>query len=140
MPDEELISLRIPSTALTADWTALCRTRVKSEVSAVVAVDEECSETAAHLVDSVFPHVPVRQWVLSFPHALRYRLAYDASMVTDVLRIFMETIFASLICAVPSENPSGLGWPCFVKGTGETKGKMEKESCAREAMTVNILV
>jgi hypothetical protein len=60
-------------------------------------VDEECSETAAHLVDSVFPHFPVRQWVLSFPHALRYRLAYDASMVTDVLRIFMETIFASLI-------------------------------------------
>jgi hypothetical protein len=55
------------------------------------------SETAAHLVDSVFPHVPVRQWVLSFPHALRYRLAYDADMVTDVLRIFTKTVFASLI-------------------------------------------
>ncbi len=55
------------------------------------------SETAAHLVDGVFPHVPVRQWVLSFPHALRYRLAYDAGMVTDVLRIFTKTVFASLI-------------------------------------------
>ena len=50
--------------------------------------------------------------VLSFPHALRYRLAYDAGMVTDersecepdrakpvidVLRIFTKTVFASLI-------------------------------------------
>jgi len=26
--------------------------------------------------------VPVRQWVLTFPHPLRYRLAYDAQMVT----------------------------------------------------------
>ena len=39
----------------------------------------------------------VRQSVLAFPHALRYRLAYDASLVTDVLRLFTNTIFASLI-------------------------------------------
>src|SRR6266446_7779425 len=54
-------------------------------------------DTAAHLVDRVFPRVPVRQWVLSFPHDLRYRLAYDASLVTDVLGIFTSTIFASLL-------------------------------------------
>ena len=35
--------------------------------------------------------------MLSFPHDLRYRLAYDASLVTDVLSIFTKTIFASLI-------------------------------------------
>ena len=29
------------------------------------------SDTAAHLVDRVFPRVPVRQWL---PYALRYRL------------------------------------------------------------------
>jgi hypothetical protein len=46
------------------------------------------ADTAAHLVDRVFPRVPVRQWVLSFPHDLRYRLAYDSSLVTDVLGIF----------------------------------------------------
>ena len=40
------------------------------------------TDTAAHLMDSVFPHVPARQWVLSVPFALRYRLAYDAEMVT----------------------------------------------------------
>ena len=38
-----------------------------------------------------------RQWVLSFPHALRYRLAYDAQLVSAVLNIFIKTIFASLI-------------------------------------------
>jgi len=47
------------------------------------------ADTAAHLVDRVFPRVPVRQWVLSFPHALRYRLAYDSELVTDVLRVFI---------------------------------------------------
>src|SRR2546427_9008335 len=36
------------------------------------------ADTAAHLVDSVFPHVPVRQWVLSLPFALRYRLARNS--------------------------------------------------------------
>jgi hypothetical protein len=54
------------------------------------------ADTAAHLVDRVFPRVPVRQWVLSLPYALRYRLAYDAQMVTDVLAIFTRTVFASL--------------------------------------------
>ena len=34
-------------------------------------------ERAAHLVDHVFPRVPVRQWVLSLPPRLRYRLAWD---------------------------------------------------------------
>ena len=55
------------------------------------------ADTAAHLVDRVFPRVPVRQWVLSLPYALRYRLAYDASLVTEVLAIFTRTVFGSLI-------------------------------------------
>ncbi len=54
------------------------------------------ADTAAHLVDRVFPAVPVRQWVLSLPFALRYRLAYDASLVTDVLRIFVSVVFGSV--------------------------------------------
>jgi Transposase zinc-binding domain len=55
------------------------------------------ADTAAHLVDRVFPRVPIRQWVLSLPYALRYRLAYDASLATDVLAIFTKTVFASQI-------------------------------------------
>jgi len=54
------------------------------------------ADTAAHLVDRVFPEVPIRQWVLSLPFALRYRLAYDANLVRDVLHIFVQAVFASL--------------------------------------------
>jgi hypothetical protein len=54
------------------------------------------ADTAAHLVDRVFPEVPIRQWVLSLPFALRYRLAYDAHLVRDVLPIFVQTVFGSL--------------------------------------------
>lgn len=45
------------------------------------------ADTAAHLVDRVLPKVPVRQWVLSQPFALRYRLAYDARLARDILNI-----------------------------------------------------
>src|SRR5947209_4371174 len=38
------------------------------------------TETAAHLVDHVLPMVPVRQWVLSLPFVLRYRMTYDADL------------------------------------------------------------
>jgi hypothetical protein len=51
------------------------------------------ADTAAHLVDHVFPRAPARQWVLSLPFALRYRLAYDAEIVTAVLQVFIRALF-----------------------------------------------
>ena len=51
------------------------------------------ADTAAHLVDHVFPHAPARQWVLSLPFALRYRLAYDSTVVTAVLQVFIRALF-----------------------------------------------
>jgi hypothetical protein len=54
------------------------------------------ADTAAHLVDRVFPEAPVRQWVLSLPFALRYRLAFDQQLCGHVLRIFVKTVFCSL--------------------------------------------
>ena len=54
------------------------------------------ADTAAHLVDRVLPEAPVRQWVLSLPFSLRYRLAYDARLTSDVLRVFVRRVFASL--------------------------------------------
>ena len=54
------------------------------------------SDTAAHLVDRVFPEVPVRQYVLSLPFALRTRLAFDQTLCSEVLRIFMQSVFTSL--------------------------------------------
>jgi hypothetical protein len=54
------------------------------------------ADTAAHLVDRVLPEVPIRQWVLSLPYALRYRLAYDAALTSAVLGVFVRAVFASL--------------------------------------------
>jgi hypothetical protein len=54
------------------------------------------AETAAHLIDHVIPVVPVRQWVLSVPFALRYRLAYDSSLVSDILNVFLRVVFGQL--------------------------------------------
>jgi len=54
------------------------------------------ADTAAHLVERVLPEVPVRQWVLSLPFGLRYRLAYDAPLTSAVLGVFVRTVFASL--------------------------------------------
>ncbi len=51
------------------------------------------NDLAAHLVDRVFPRVPVRQWVLSLPPPLRFLLAYDADLCTQVLRIFVDEVF-----------------------------------------------
>jgi hypothetical protein len=54
------------------------------------------AETAAHLVDHVFPEITARQWVLSVPFSLRYHLAYDSSLVRDVAQIFVRAIFFSI--------------------------------------------
>ncbi|MCK9462554.1 MAG: transposase, partial [Proteobacteria bacterium] len=50
------------------------------------------AELAAHLVDSVFPLVPVRQWVLSLPFLLRYRLAWNHDLTRKVLRVFWRVL------------------------------------------------
>jgi hypothetical protein len=50
-------------------------------------------ERASHLVDHVLPaDVPVRQWVLSVPHRLRYRLAYDHRLCRTVLQVFVRAL------------------------------------------------
>ena len=50
------------------------------------------AETAARWVDPVIPEVPVRQWVLSVPVPLRYRMAFDNALRTRVLAIFLRVI------------------------------------------------
>jgi hypothetical protein len=49
-------------------------------------------ESAAHLVDHVIPHVPVRQWVLAFPIALRILFAAHPQLLTPVLQIIHRVI------------------------------------------------
>jgi hypothetical protein len=74
----------------------LFRSLARGDPSVPHAAAAGCRITAAHLVDRVFPSVPIRQWVLSLPFAWRYRLAYDSGLVRDVLRIFVQTVFSSL--------------------------------------------
>ncbi len=50
------------------------------------------AETAAHLVDHVFPPLPVRQWVLAVPKRLRYFIQRDAALQGTVLRIFLSVV------------------------------------------------
>jgi hypothetical protein len=54
------------------------------------------AERAAHLVDHVFPEVPVRQWVLTVPHRLRYMLAFDHTLCRAVVGVFMRAVLGFL--------------------------------------------
>ena len=68
------------------------------------------AERAAHLVDHVFPPVPVRQagvpaarflrggveWVLSLPHRIRYVLAWDHALCRAVVGVFMRAVLGFL--------------------------------------------
>jgi len=55
------------------------------------------AESAAHLVDEVFPRVGVRQWVLSFPMPVRFILAQDRNLQARCLTIVHRAI-TTYIC------------------------------------------
>jgi hypothetical protein len=51
------------------------------------------ADTSARLVDDVFPAAaPVRQWVLSLPLEIRYRLAHDGGLLSEVLGVFLRVV------------------------------------------------
>ena len=54
------------------------------------------NETAAEQVARLWPEVPVRQWLLSLPWALRLPVARDPVLLTKVARIFFEAVRAHL--------------------------------------------
>ena len=47
---------------------------------------------AAQLVEAVLPRVPVRQWVLTLPYRLRYRLAWDHGLTRAVLGVYARVL------------------------------------------------
>ena len=67
------------------------------------------SQTAAHLVDRVIPHVPVRQWVLSLPIPLRVLLAAQPGLVTPVLQVVQRLVTRHLLDAAGLEADEGQG-------------------------------
>jgi len=54
-------------------------------------------ESAALLVDEVLPHLPMRQWVLSFPFQLRFLFASRPEIMSRVLGLVYRAIEAHLI-------------------------------------------
>ncbi|MEX6397507.1 transposase [Providencia hangzhouensis] len=55
------------------------------------------AESAALLIDEVFPKEPIRQWVLSFPFQLRFLLARHPQLMGQVLSIVYRTLSTHLI-------------------------------------------
>jgi hypothetical protein len=50
------------------------------------------TERSAHLIDHVLPRAPLRQWVLSLPFELRYRLAWDHDLCPAVLAVYTRAL------------------------------------------------
>jgi hypothetical protein len=67
------------------------------------------SQTAAHLVDHVIPHVPVRQWVLSLPIPLRVLLAAQPELVTPVLQVVQRVVERHLLDHTGLKSDEGQG-------------------------------
>jgi hypothetical protein len=75
-----------------------CATEILVALSCKGRVCPSCAtrrmhDTAAHLVDRVLPHVPIRQWVLTFPWRIRLPLAYNARLLSAALTLFIRAVF-----------------------------------------------
>jgi len=52
------------------------------------------SETTAHLIDNVLPKVPYRQYVVTFPHSLRFWMSTSRELTNQVHKIVTTTIMS----------------------------------------------
>jgi len=52
------------------------------------------SDEAAYLVDLALPRSRYRQWTVTFPWPIRYLMAKDYRLITAVMRIVMQVLFA----------------------------------------------
>jgi len=69
------------------------------------------SQTAAHLVDHVIPHVPVWQWLLSLPIPMRVLLAAQPELVTPALQVVQRVVTRHFVDAVGLKAEEGHGGP-----------------------------
>jgi hypothetical protein len=54
------------------------------------------ADTAAFCIDHLFPKVPVRQFVLTVPMRLRFRMASSPHLTSAILRCFIASITSDL--------------------------------------------
>jgi hypothetical protein len=69
-------------------------------------------DTAIHLMEGVLPEAPYRQWTLSFPVQLRFVLARDSALLSEVLGYSSGA--SSPFCA---GRPAG--WVCGPRPRGQ---------------------
>lgn len=55
------------------------------------------AETGAFLVDEGFPHQPIRQWVVTFPFALRFLFAARPEAMSRVLEVINRAISTFIV-------------------------------------------
>ena len=79
-----------------AGGVLLQKTRVLSGAPSPSCGARRMAETAALLADEVFPNVPLRQWVISFPFPLRYLFAAYPQAMGKVLSIVYRAISTQL--------------------------------------------
>jgi hypothetical protein len=70
-------------------------------------VGRKMADQAKHLVENVLPPVPFRQWVMSFPHALRWRMAHNHDLALGVWRVVRCAIDDFYIARAASIGPPG---------------------------------
>ncbi|MBK6810251.1 MAG: transposase [Sandaracinaceae bacterium] len=70
-------------------------------------VGRKMADQAKHLVENVLPPVPFRQWVLSFPHALRWRMAHNHQLTLGVWGIARAAIDALYRSRAANLGPPG---------------------------------
>ena len=78
------------------------------------------ADTAAHLVDAVLPHVPLRQWVLALPPDLHARVSRDPALEGGLLRIFAEELEGLLRATTKAFDRGRGGNVTFVQHFGST--------------------
>ena len=76
-------------------------------------------QTAAHIIESVIPRIPIRQWVISFPKRIRYHLK-DEKIVQEVLDIVTQEIQNRLVLCSPEISNPQFGAISFIQRFGST--------------------
>ncbi|MCA9579417.1 MAG: transposase, partial [Myxococcales bacterium] len=70
-------------------------------------IGRRMADQARHLVQHVLPPVRTRQWVLSFPHELRWHMAFDHDLTLAVWRVARRAIDAFYKARARRVGPPG---------------------------------
>lgn len=76
----------------TCSQSALVAFACKARAVCPSCTGRRMTETAAHLCDHVLPEVPVRQWVPSLPHAIRFLMVRDPAVLRLCRGVFMRAV------------------------------------------------